>query len=254
MPMPLLHSDCASPVVIAPSILSADFGQLRDEILSVENAGAGFVHVDVMDGHFVPTITIGPLVAQAVRRTTQLVVDVHLMVSNPDSMLEDFVRAGADVVTVHAEACVHLQRTLKRIRDLGARAGVALNPHTSESALSYILDDVDLVLLMTVNPGFGGQAFLPSVLPKIEATRKLIDERGLPVALQVDGGICPNTARSVVKAGARVLVAGSAVFGAPDRVAAIRSIHDEAMLGFTQTPRFTEMPDGVVMVGRTEMQ
>ncbi len=220
----------SSPVVVAPSILSADFGHLHGQIRSAELGGAGWIHVDVMDGHFVPNITIGPLVVQAVRRATQLPVDVHLMVSHPDPFLEDFVQAGADILTVHVEACTHLQRTLRRIRELGARAGVALNPHTPEGSLDYVLDDLDLVLAMTVNPGFGGQAFLPSVLPKIAALRNMIDERNLPVVLEVDGGVAPGTAGRVAKAGARVLVAGSAVFGKPDLGAAIQSIRDEAEL------------------------
>jgi ribulose-phosphate 3-epimerase len=228
MPKPPWTPAPSAPFVVAPSILSADFGHLHDQIRSAELAGAGWIHVDVMDGHFVPNITIGPLVVHAVRRATQLPVDVHLMVSHPDPFLEDFVRAGADVLTVHVEACTHLQRTLRRIRELGAAAGVALNPHTPEGSLAYVLDDLDLVLAMTVNPGFGGQAFLPSVLPKVAALRKMIDEKGLPIVLEVDGGVAPGTAALVARAGARVLVAGSAVFGAPDLAAAIHSIRDEA--------------------------
>lgn len=230
MPMPPWNPAPSSPVVIAPSILSADFGHLHDQVRSAELGGAGWIHVDVMDGHFVPNITIGPLIVQAVRRATRLPVDVHLMVSHPDPFLEDFVQAGADILTVHVEACTHLQRTLRRIRELGARAGVALNPHTPEGSLDYVLEDLDLVLAMTVNPGFGGQAFLSSVLPKIAALRNMIDERKLPVVLEVDGGVAPGTAGRVAKAGARVLVAGSAVFGKPDLGAAIRSIRDEAEL------------------------
>ncbi|HNS95727.1 MAG TPA: ribulose-phosphate 3-epimerase [Polyangiaceae bacterium] len=214
--------------IVAPSILSADFGRLHDQVQAAEQAGAGWIHVDVMDGHFVPNITIGPLVVRAVRRATQLPVDVHLMVSEPDSLVEAFVDAGADVVTVHSEACVHLQRTLRRIRDLGASVGVALNPHTPETVLSYVGRDIDLVLVMTVNPGFGGQAFLPSVVPKIRALRSWVDEAGLPIVIEVDGGIGPGTAALVARAGARVLVAGSAVFGQPDLRKAIEAIEREA--------------------------
>jgi len=224
MPKPILTANSADEIIVAPSILSADFGRLREEIQSVEAAGAGWIHVDVMDGHFVPNITIGPLVVRAVRESTNLPVDVHLMITDPDLMLEEFVRAGADILTVHAEACVHLQRTLRRIRDLGALAGVAMNPHTPESVLSYVLGDVDLVLVMSVNPGFGGQKFLPAVTPKIQAVKKLFDSRGLPVWIEVDGGVTPETAGIVSEAGARVLVAGSAVFGQRDRSAAVSDI------------------------------
>ena len=229
MPKPSLMPDAAASITVAPSILSADIGRLSRDIESVERAGAGWVHVDVMDGHFVPNITVGPLVVKAVRRATVLPVDVHLMVSDPDPFLENFVEAGADVVTVHVEACMHLQRTLRRIRELGAAAGVALNPHTPENVLSYVLGEIDLVMVMTVNPGFGGQAFLPGVLPKIEAIRRLIDKEQPSVVLEVDGGVAPGTAGLVARAGARVLVAGSAVFGAADHAAAIRAIRDEAV-------------------------
>lgn len=217
-----------APIAIAPSILSADFGRLAHEVQSVKEQGADWIHVDVMDGHFVPNITIGPLIARAVRNATELPVDVHLMIENPDRFLEDFADAGAHVLTVHVEACTHLQRTLRRIRELGMVAGVALNPHTPESTLQYVLDDVDLILVMTVNPGFGGQAFLPSVLPKIRAVRAMIDQAGLPVLLEVDGGVAPGTASRVAEAGAKVLVAGSAVFGRPDYRQAIDDIRREA--------------------------
>lgn len=225
-----------APIAIAPSILSADFGRLAAEVQDAKAAGANWIHVDVMDGHFVPNITIGPLIASAVRKSTDLPVDVHLMIDDPDLFLEDFARAGAHVLTVHAEACTHLQRTLRRIRELGMAAGVALNPHTPESCLQYVLDDVDLVLAMTVNPGFGGQAFLPSVLPKVRAIRSLIDAAKLPILLEVDGGVAPDTALPVAAAGARVLVAGSAVFGKPDYGEAINAIRSKATAAIGQEP------------------
>ncbi len=228
MPNTLWNLGPEAPIGIAPSILSADFGRLRDQVQSVEQAGANWIHVDVMDGHFVPNITIGPLVVRAVRDSTNLPVDVHLMISNPDLFLADFAQAGADVLTVHVEACTHLQRTVQRIRELGMAAGVALNPHTPERSLQYVLGDLDLVLVMTVNPGFGGQAFLPSVVPKIRALRTMIDERSLPVLLEVDGGVAVGTAGSVARAGARILVAGSAIFGKGDHTEAIASIRSDA--------------------------
>jgi ribulose-phosphate 3-epimerase len=212
------------PVLIAPSILSADLAHLADEIRQVEQAGADWIHVDVMDGRFVPNITLGPVVVQAARRITRLPLDVHLMIVEPERYVEAFAEAGADVISVHVEASVHLQRTLAEIRRLGKRAGVVLNPHTPEAHIEYVLEDVDLVLVMSVNPGFGGQRFLASVLPKLTAIRKMIDRAGLSVDLEVDGGIAPETARRVVDAGARVLVAGSAVFGQPDRDQALRAI------------------------------
>ncbi len=213
-----------STVRIAPSILSADLGRLAEEVREVERAGADWIHVDVMDGRFVPNITLGPAVVKAVRRATTLPVDVHLMIVEPERYIEQFAAAGADVISVHIEASVHLQRTLAEIRRLGKRAGVVLNPHTPEEHLRYVLGDVDLILVMSVNPGFGGQAFLPEILPKLAGLRRMIDEAGLDVDLEVDGGVSPETARSVVDAGARVLVAGSAVFGEEDRGAAISAI------------------------------
>jgi ribulose-phosphate 3-epimerase len=215
-------------VRIAPSILSADLGRLAEEVRDAERGGADWIHVDVMDGRFVPNITLGPLVVQAVRRATKLPVDVHLMIVEPERYVEAFAEAGADVISVHVEASTHLQRTLAEIRRLGKRAGVVLNPHTPEEMVRYVLCDLDLVLVMSVNPGFGGQGFLPEVLPKLSALRRLIDERGLDVDLEVDGGVSPVTARQVVEAGARVLVAGSAVFHTPDRRAAIAAIRKAA--------------------------
>ena len=202
--------------LIAPSILSADFGNLARDVQAVEAAGADWIHVDVMDGHFVPTITFGPLVADAVRKATTLPVDVHLMIESPERYLEDFVRAGADRITVHQETCPHLHRTLQQIRDLGALPGVALNPSTPVSTLQDIFPYVELVLVMTVNPGFGGQSFIPGSKEKIRATRELLRREGRgDVLIQVDGGVGPGTGPVVVQAGADVLVAGSAVFGHP---------------------------------------
>jgi ribulose-phosphate 3-epimerase len=215
-------------VRIAPSILSADLGRLADEIRDAEAGSADWIHVDVMDGRFVPNITLGPIIVAAARRATRLPLDVHLMIVEPERYVEAFAEAGADVISVHEEASIHLQRTLASIRALGKRAGVVLNPHTPETAIEYVLDDVDLVLAMTVNPGFGGQSFLPSVLPKIEALRRMIDRRGLRIDLEVDGGISPDTAKRVVDAGARVLVAGNAVFGKADRRKAIADIRRAA--------------------------
>lgn len=211
-------------VLIAPSLLSADFVRLAEEIAAVEAAGADWLHVDVMDGRFVPNITIGPPVVKAVRRVTKLPLDVHLMIVEPERYVDAFAEAGADTITIHVEACTHLHRTLAYIRSLGKRAGVTLNPGTSEETLRYVLDVCDQVLVMSVNPGFGGQSFLREVLPKVRAIRAMIDARGLPIDLEIDGGITPETAPEAVAAGARVLVAGNAVFNKPDYAAAIAAL------------------------------
>jgi len=208
------------PVLIAPSILSADFAKLGEEIRAIDSAGADWIHVDVMDGHFVPNLTIGPGVVKALRPHTQKPLDVHLMIAPVDPFLDDFANAGADHITVHAEAGPHLHRTLQRIKALGKKAGVSLNPATPAKMLDYVLEEVDLVLVMSVNPGFGGQSFITSQLRKIEAIRKSIDKLGKPIDLEVDGGIDATTARQVIEAGANALVAGTASFrGGPSAYA-----------------------------------
>jgi ribulose-phosphate 3-epimerase len=212
-------------VKVAPSILSADFGRLAEEVRAVESAGADLVHVDVMDGRFVPNLTIGPVVLEAVRRATSLPLDVHLMMIEPEKYIEDFVHAGATTVLVHQEVCPHLHRTLNQIRHAGARPGVVLNPSTSLSAIEEVLPEVTQVLLMSVNPGFGGQAFIPSVIEKVRRLRALLDAMGLTsVDIEVDGGINAELAPKVVAAGANVLVAGNAVFKAKDYRAAIAAL------------------------------
>ncbi len=214
----------ARPVLIAPSILSADFARLADEVGSVERGGADLLHVDVMDGHFVPNLTIGPLVVEALRKVTKLPLDCHLMITNPDQYIAEFADAGADYLTVHVEACLHLHRTVQFIKERGVKAGVTLNPATSLMTLEEIVGDVDLILIMSVNPGFGGQAFIPSSLRKIEKARRLIEQAQSQALLEVDGGIKPDNASAVIDAGADILVAGSAVFCGNDYAATIRSL------------------------------
>ncbi len=211
-------------VKIAPSILSADFARLGDEIRAIEAGGADYVHIDVMDGHFVPNITIGPLVVDAVRKVTELPLDVHLMIENPDLYIADFAKAGADIITVHQEAVPHLHRTVQLIRSLGKKAGVSINPATPVSSLEVILEDLELVLVMSVNPGFGGQSFIESSLAKIEALRREIDRRGLTVEIEVDGGVKLDNIATIARAGADVFVAGSAVFGTEDYAATIAGL------------------------------
>ena len=200
-------------LMIAPSILSADFARLGEEITQVVASGADVIHIDVMDGHFVPNITIGPLVVAAVRRITKAPLDVHLMITNPDQYLEAFAEAGADWITVHVETCNHLHRTIHAIKQLGKKAGAVLNPATPLTTLDYVLDDLDLVMLMSVNPGFGGQKFIPSAIDKTRQLKAMIDQRGLQVAIEIDGGVSPSTIQEIAQAGANIFVAGAAVFG-----------------------------------------
>ena len=201
---------------IAPSILSADFSKLGDEIKSVEEAGADWIHVDVMDGHFVPNITIGPLVVEAARRVTSLPIDVHLMIENPDRYIKDFAKAGADLISVQVEACVHLNRTIQMIKESGLRAGAVLNPSTPLSSIEWIMEDVDFIMIMSVNPGFGGQDFIPNSLDKVGALRRIIRDRGLATLIEIDGGVNEKTIKNLSDAGVDVFVAGSAIFKSPD--------------------------------------
>jgi ribulose-phosphate 3-epimerase len=202
-------------ILISPSILSADFTRLGEEIKAVEEGGADWLHVDVMDGHFVPNITIGPMIVAAAKKVAGIPLDVHLMISDPDYYLESFHEAGSDLLTVHAEATHHLHRTLTRIRELGMKSGVALNPSTGLEAVRHVLAEVDVIMLMTVNPGFGGQSFIPTMLPKVRELREMIDETGYEILIEVDGGVSPTTAPDLARSGADMFVAGSAVYGNP---------------------------------------
>lgn len=212
---------------IAPSILSADFTKLAKEIKAVEDANADYIHIDVMDGHFVPNITVGPFIVEAVRRATRLPLDVHLMIENPDKFIQDFAKAGSDIITVHAEACGHLHRTIHYIKEQGIRAGVSLNPATPVNALEHILRDVDLVLVMSVNPGFSGQGFIDHSLSKIERIRRMIDEGNCKAELEVDGGIKVSNIGAVAKAGANVFVSGSGIFGTENYKKTIAAMRQE---------------------------
>jgi len=211
-------------IKIAPSILSADFSVLADDIKKVEVAGADMIHIDIMDGHFVPNLTFGPPIVASIRKVTNLLFDVHLMVNNPQDLIEQFAKAGADILTIHVETTTHLHRLIQNIKELGLKAAVALNPSTPLSMIEEVLDDVDMVLLMTVNPGFGGQKFIPKMINKITRLRKMINERNLTVDIQVDGGINAKTARQVIAAGANILVAGSAIYQSDDIEKAIHEI------------------------------
>lgn len=215
-------------VKIAPSILSADFAILGEQVRKVEQAGAELLHIDVMDGHFVPNITIGPLVVEALRPVSQLIFDVHLMIENPDLYIQQFARAGAEIITVHAETCPHLHRTVQVIKETGVKAGVALNPSTPPDILEYVLGRLDLVLVMTVNPGFGGQKFIREMLPKISKVKAMLNRIQSAALLEVDGGVNASTAGEVAAAGADTLVAGSAIFGAEDPAVAVQKIKEAA--------------------------
>ena len=224
----MTQSQSKNSVVVAPSILSADFSRLGEEVRAIDEAGADWVHVDVMDGRFVPNITIGPLIVKALRPVTQKPLDVHLMIVEPEKYVEDFAQAGADIISVHAEhnASPHLHRTLSQIRELGKQAGVVLNPSTPLDLIEYVLELCDLVLIMSVNPGFGGQKFIPNIVPKIQKLRQMCNERGLDPWIEVDGGLKPGNTWQVLEAGANAIVAGSAVFKAPDYAEAIAGIRN----------------------------
>lgn len=211
-------------IKLAPSILSADFGRLAESVREVEEAGCEYLHIDVMDGHFVPNLTFGPVVIKSIRKKSEMVFDCHLMIENPDFYLEEFAKAGADIITVHQEACTHLHRTVHRIKELGCKAGVSLNPATDLSTLDYVLPDIDMVLIMSVNPGFGGQSFIPQSIEKIRRLKQKIEEKNYKIDIQVDGGVTAQNIAEIVDAGANILVAGSSIFGKEDIGAAVREL------------------------------
>lgn len=215
-------------IKLAPSILSADFARLLEDVKKVEKAGCEYLHIDVMDGHFVPNITLGPGIVKSLRKDVNMVFDAHLMIENPDNYIKEFADAGCDIIVVHQEACRHLHRTIQNIKSYGIKAGVALNPATPIETIKYVLQDVDMVLLMSVNPGFGGQSYIPIVTEKIKELKALIDEMGLDIDIEVDGGVKPSNIKEVVDAGANVLVAGSAIFGAGDIDEAVKSLRENA--------------------------
>ena len=215
-------------IKIAPSILSADFSKLAEDIKVVEKAGCDLLHIDVMDGHFVPNITLGPPIIKSLKGNTTMPFDVHLMIENPDKYISDFIDAGADIITVHSEACIHLHRTIQNIKALGVKAAVSLNPATSLTDIEYVLEDLDMVLIMTVNPGFGGQSFIPNMLTKIKELKKMIDEKNLNVDIQVDGGIGPDNIHLVTEAGANIIVAGSAIFNSKNIKATVAQMRQNA--------------------------
>ena len=215
-------------IKLAPSILSADFARLLEDVKKVEKAGCEYLHIDVMDGHFVPNITLGPAIVKSLRKDVNMVFDAHLMIETPDNYIKEFADAGCDIIVVHQEACTHLHRTIQNIKSHGVKAGVALNPATPIETIKYVLEDVDMVLLMSVNPGFGGQSYIPVVTKKIKELRALIDEMGLDIDIEVDGGVKPSNISEVVNAGANVIVAGSAIFNAGDIDEAVKSLRENA--------------------------
>ena len=215
-------------VKLAPSILSADFARLLEDVKKVEKAGCEYLHIDVMDGHFVPNITLGPGIVKSLRKDVNMVFDAHLMIENPDNYIKEFVDAGCDIIVVHQEACTHLHRTIQNIKSHGIKAGVALNPATPIETIKYVLQDVDMVLLMSVNPGFGGQSYIPVVTEKIKELKALIDEMNLDIDIEVDGGVKPSNIAEVVNAGANVIVAGSAIFNAGNINEAVKSLRENA--------------------------